>query len=635
MTKTRRDFIKMGTLAGSGLLLGPLPPVLHGRIETPYAGNALMETSYALLQKWGEGLLALQLGRPGMKTLHGGFLCPACSTIHGRSGDAVFPLLLLAEQTKDEKYLKAALDVYEWMESSVSAPDGSWMNEVSVSAWKGTTVFAATALAEAVQHFGHLVDGATRKRWMARLDKAAGYLYKTFTIKTGNINYPIAGSYALSLTGSLLHRQEYMDRGRALAHECLGYITKNDALIYGEGHPLQEPSAKGCYSVDLGYNVEESLPSLVLYGRLNNDQELLDRVAQSLRAHLEFMLPDGAWDNSWGTRNFKWTWWGSRTSDGCQPAYALMADRDPVFYTAALQNTLLLDACTHNNLLHGGPHYASHGVLPCVHHTFSHSKALATILTRQDSWKDITAPPSVLLPRAKEYGIKAFKDIHTWLLSAAGWRATVTGYDQEYSIKNGHASGGALTLLWHIRTGPLITAGMNSYQMVEPFNMQRDDDPQSMCLTPRFEWMGADGPYMNISDLKAEVRTRDTAGELVIHSSSQLVNEHQQAPPFPAACELQYIFTKERFTLRGACAAPAGKARFVLPLIATAGEKVTLAAANKLVIQKQGAVVTVESKTSLLPLTGTDKRIFNFVPGMEAFPVALESGHIEISISIS
>ena len=42
-------------------------------------------------------------------------------------------------------------------------------------------------------------------------------------------------------------------------------------------------------------------------------------VATSLRAHLEFMLPDGAWDNSWGTRNYKWTYWGSRTSDGTVP----------------------------------------------------------------------------------------------------------------------------------------------------------------------------------------------------------------------------------------------------------------------------------------------------------------------------
>ena len=44
-----------------------------------------------------------------------------------------------------------------------------------------------------------------------------------------------------------------------------------------------------------------------------------------METHLEFMLPDGAWDNSWGTRSFKWTYWGGRTSDGFMGGYYLMA----------------------------------------------------------------------------------------------------------------------------------------------------------------------------------------------------------------------------------------------------------------------------------------------------------------------
>ena len=73
-------------------------------------------------------------------------------------------------------------------------------------------------------------------------------------------------------------------------------------------------------AVDLGYNVEESLQSLVLYGLLEQDEEVLATVTKALTTHAEFMLPDGAWDNSWGTRSYKWTYWGSRTSDGCQAA---------------------------------------------------------------------------------------------------------------------------------------------------------------------------------------------------------------------------------------------------------------------------------------------------------------------------
>lgn len=48
-----------------------------------------------------------------------------------------------------------------------------------------------------------------------------------------------------------------------------------------------------------------------------------------MNTHLEFMLPDGAWDNSWGTRSFKWTYWGGRTSDGFMGGYYLMAARHP------------------------------------------------------------------------------------------------------------------------------------------------------------------------------------------------------------------------------------------------------------------------------------------------------------------
>ena len=83
---------------------------------------------------------------------------------------------------------------------------------------------------------------------------------------------------------------------------------------------------------------------------------MLSKVVASMKTHLEFMLPDGGWDNSFGTRNYKWTWWGSRTTGGCQPAYALLADRDPNFIEAAIRNTKLLDECTVNGVLMGGPH---------------------------------------------------------------------------------------------------------------------------------------------------------------------------------------------------------------------------------------------------------------------------------------
>ena len=72
-----------------------------------------------------------------------------------------------------------------------------------------------------------------------------------------------------------------------------------------------------------------------MYGMLTKDEEMLEFLTHSLREHLEFMLPDGAWDGSFSSRSYKWSYWGSRTSDGCQGAYGLMADRDPIFGEAA------------------------------------------------------------------------------------------------------------------------------------------------------------------------------------------------------------------------------------------------------------------------------------------------------------
>ena len=74
------------------------------------------------------------------------------------------------------------------------------------------------------------------------------------------------------------------------------------------------------------------------------------------------------------------TYWGSRTSDGCQIAYGILGEKNPLFAEAAARNTELLQNCTRDGLLHGGKMYDSAGELPCTHHTFCHAKALAALV---------------------------------------------------------------------------------------------------------------------------------------------------------------------------------------------------------------------------------------------------------------
>lgn len=630
MKLSRRKFIQMGSAAGAGYWLAPTPGAAQAANKP--AADPLFTEAFELLKDWGEGLLQLQVHRPGEPGLHGGILCPACAMVHGRSADIVFPLLYLCEATGDPRYSRAALSVYDWMENTVSLPDGSWVNELSASNWKGTTVFGAIALAESLQHFPHLLDAATRERWQRRLHAAMQYVFDTFTIDTGNINYPVTASYALALGGRLLNETAWQEKGKALAHEALHYFSLNDHLLYGEGHPSPVVSARGCYSIDLGYNVEESLPALVQYAQLTGDNEVLDAVFTSLQAHLSFMLPDGGWDNSWGSRNYKWTWWGSRTSDGCQPAYALMAYRDPVFYKAALLNTRLLKNCTHHHLLYGGLHNYRHGVAPCVHHTLGHSKALATLLVHQKDIRTPAQPGQLLLPMEKIQGVRQFKDIATWLFEHKGWRGTLTANDQQYNIKGGHAMGGAISLLWHPRTGPLLIAGMTRYQLVETTNMQRDKSAGNTNLTPRLELVQDGRVFSNILDPSGTVHHTTEEGVLQFVTQSRLTAEDGQPVQANNAADtrITYHISANRFSINVQYTGT-GTPVFILPLVATADEKITSSSSKRLLLHKPGGIVRVEAG-SPFTVTGADQRLFHFVPGMQAIVLQFTGHRIEVDL---
>ncbi|MDB5231798.1 MAG: hypothetical protein JWN76_2603 [Chitinophagaceae bacterium] len=620
MHSSRRDFLKAGALTSTGLLLSRNS---FAKASIFKDGGGLHDAAWSLLQQWGHALLSLQVHEPSHPGLQGGLLCPACATVHGRCGDAIYPFLYLADRIKDAVYTKAAVSLYDWMENTVSLPDGSWINEIAGTNWKGTTVFGMASLAESLIHFSHLLSPSTVQRWKERLGRAADYVYQEFTIETGNINYPVSASYALELIGQYLGRPHYQVKAKELAHAALNSITPNDHLLFGEGHPAHVPSSKGCYAVDLGYNVEESLPSLVLYAQLTKDDEVMNAAVISLNAHLEFMLPDGAWDNSWGTRNFKWTYWGSRTSDGCQHGYGLLASTHPVFYTAALKNTQLMQACTHKGLLYSGPHNYNANIPACVHHTFSHAKALTSLLLRGKESITKTA----LLPRENKYGVKQFKDIATWLVSSGQWKGTVTGYDVEYTMKSGHASGGALTMLWHEKAGPVIVASMNQYQLVEAYNMQRDKDPFSICLTPRFEITKQKIVYTNINDLDAAV----TATALVLQSKSRLVDENQS--PLQGSCSMEYNFTGNEFNLRGHTTEK--EVRFILPVIAASNEKASYAAPGHLQIEKPNGILHIRSAFPFKTLQPLEKRHFNYVPGLQAIAIVSESPDVSFEFSFT
>ena len=593
-----------------------------------------MQTIYdELLKTWCDAMVKHQITSIKSRGLYGGILCPSCSMVHGRSADAVYPLMHLAHITKESRYLDAAVLLQDWAEH-LSCPDGSWVNEVE-SGWKGITVFGAIALGEAIRNHGSILDLKILEQWKKRLHKATEYLYDNFDITTGNINYPVSCSAAMAIAAEIFDEPRYRIKGHDLAHESLEYFTDNK-ILFGEGRPQNGKTNRGCRPVDLGYNVEESLPALVLYGLLTGDEEVLETVTESLIQHLEFMLPDGAWDNSWGSRSYKWTYWGSRTSDGCQSAYALLSDRDPRFAEAAYRNAQLLKECTHDGLLHGGLHYKIKGELPCMHHTFCHSKTMATVLDHKAQAHRNSTPVS--LPREADTGVRYYPEIDTWLVAKGPWRATVTSNDWEY-FKGSHPSGGALSLLWHNDLRTVLSGSLNEYWLVEGINQQRHRDEIDMPLTPSFEYLENGIYYRSINDLNASVTCTEAADAIGFSISGRLVDKESKSP---ASGEIRYDIAYE-FTNN--CVAmkvninydtKIGNVRYYLPIISDQTETIeSLNEGSCMVCKKNGKLSVAANGLKILDCE--KQRIFNHVPGFQAVPfyIELQQGEaVEIRLSV-
>jgi hypothetical protein len=442
----------------------------------------------------------------------------------------------------------------------------------------------------------------------------------------------VTATLAFQLCGQALSEDRYFKRARDLAHEVLGQFTP-EGFLAGEGHPLKGISAKGCRPVDLGYNVEESLPSLALYSLLADDKPVQEQVIAAMKTHMEFMLPDGAWDNSWGSRNYKWSWWGSRTSDGCQPGFVLMSKFDPRFREAARRNLELMSACTHDGLLYGGPDYFAHGDLPCIHHSFTHAKALATVLDRGTFSAETGERPA--LPRDEAYGLKSFSTIGTRLAAIGPWRATVTEYDWEYTehvqpgagnLGGGHVSGGALSLLYHQALGPILTASMTEYLMVEIANQQQFREGPHMALTPRIEYENGE-TYTNLNDFKAVLAASQLAGEIVFNAEGRLLTASRQpVPGGDIGYRVAYrISDKGVEIVASTVGRTAGSApiRLIVPVIARDGEQAAQVDSQTVRIAKAKGTLAATTDATAGFEAGFKEKTFNLVPGFEAVPLAV------------
>ena len=640
----RRQFItQTGQTALAPSLLGSLLYPAGAARAAEAAKHSLPGTRPEELEKlfatWTDGLLARQIGPEADRESAGALACPACGFIHGRGGDAVYPLLRRARISKDERFVDAAVRLFNWMSCMDDKDTGGWINNLKpLSTWNGITTFSLITLCEALHYHGDLLPAPVRQRMTERAVKAADFIAKRFpSVKDSpsNVNYPMTTGYSLALAAKVLNLPRHRDQAKRLIYDCLQTrFSPNDHLLFGEFHPQDQRSPRGRYGVDLGYNVEESLQALTLYALLENDPVVRAAAVKAWRSHLAFMLPDGAWDNSWGTRVAKWTWWGSRTSDGCEQALFALAGENPVFGAAAWRNLRLQKACTHDGLLHGGPDLAHHGLKPCIHHTFTHAKALAATLDMFPALP--AADPKMRLPREIADGARDYADIGVVLTARAPWRATLGTGDATYSKdKAFHATGAAPGVIWHDAVGLLFVASLSDYLMVEPTNMVPLPDCGDEPLTLRIETRDGAKRWTNLYDTSAVLAHQDDGKRITAKSIVRLLAGGGSGADVAGACNLAYTFEREALTISAGIQDRRDARQpftLVLPLVSRRGEEVKRLSDNAVAIIKPRGRVVVSSTAPLR--LDRPERIFNHVPGFEALKLATDIPAGEVTVTV-
>lgn len=583
---------------------------------TAFAGGEkpVRDRAFDLARRWCDALIARQISCPADNRIDGAIACPACGLTHGRIADLVYPFVYFNVRTGEDRYLDAARRVIEWNERMMVRQDGGMYNDYK-SGWWPVTAFSQAAIGRTLLRFGARLPDDFRDRLRAVFVRESEFLDRKIDdafLGRVNVNYPAAMCESMILAYELLGDGKWKAKAQKIRRRLEGAILE-DGLLRGEGHPIEETSARGRAFVDLGYNMEETLPALYEYAIAAGDRELEAEVVRSFRTHFEFMLPDGALDDSCGSRAEKWTYYGSRTSDGMIAFLGAMALRgEPGAWTAVDRHLALLERCTgEDGLLAGGPGYGCAGEPACVHHAFAHVKSLVQFLMLEG---EAPAVAGGAMPREAAYGVKAFGSMGVELVSTGPWRATFSTTDATISHHQGNfqVSGGSPALLWHRELGPVAVGTMSFYKMTEEHNMQDlRKEMKVLTMTPRLE----DGGFHSAADGTAELVSEFRDGVYRASARGRLTNIFGKQS-FGYAFE--HRLDVSGFTMK---ATSEKAARFVFPVVIGGKDVVSYSKAPsaedgryRVTITKAGGrKLVLESDRELKPLV-TDRGETAFSP---------------------
>ena len=543
--------------------------------------------SERLLTTWSKALVGLQVSRPDRPELDGGVLCPSCAAFHGRTMDAVWPLCWLWRRTGDEGYLTAAKRLLRWSRLNLERPDGAYLNDPNMG-WRGTTIFAQTALGRVLDRWGGELDAATREEWLGMFRRQTAWCRRWMDDPdlVVNVNYRAGYALAMELAYRVLKDGDCRASGDAQAKRVLGCIAA-DGLLFGEAKPLEYVSPRGLRGVDIGYNVEETLPALLEWAELRGDDEALGKFLDCAETHLWFILPDGGVDNSFGSRAYKWSYWGSRTSDGILPMLSILVRHGRTNAVTAFNRTLgLYSRCTTaTGLLSGGLNYAEADEPTCVHHSFCHLKTLPQAIE-----SNVPACGGTPLPADGAFGLKRFPTAGVALAGVGPWRASFSENDVYFVDDNGKSTGGgSMTLLYHRALGPVFAASMPAWSVIERMSMQEQTkDDVTRCLTPRLE----SGSCMSVYDDRVRFEVSGDAGGVRTRVRGCLT-DRQDRPMEKGTFGLSWTLDAERVSVE---ATTQSAATLVLPVLADGSSRVELQGCSAVVFRTNGCVTVTANR---------------------------------------
>lgn len=545
---------------------------------------------YNLIKSWCDRLLETQLDMPDNPLLDGAILCSGCAIVHGRCADMILPLVLLYDKTGEERYLTAAKKLIDWTEYNLLTEHDDYRNDLG-NRWKGTNIFSCLAIGETLHRFGNILDKETFEKWdnifRRRASAAIGFCEKVGP----HINYNAGAAAMFAFAYKYTGEQKFLEQALKQELFCREHFDA-EGLFFGEGKPLDGTTAKGCHYIDMGYNLEESIPLLVMHSVWLNDAGKIKFYTDRAIDHLGFMLPDGAIDNSWGTRQNKWTYWGSRTSDGMHEGFVYIAKNNPVIAKAVRRNAELLKACTSEGNLYGGLMYKSANEPACIHHAFDHAKSLAVLyLEMGDEFENCEA---AVLPRENE-GVRAYQNSFLYTVTKGAFIATVNACDT-HIYSGSETGGGAVSMLWHKKYGAVMAATLNRFVPTEPLNMQiqRNVDDE-ICNTAR----------VGNSDLDKTVRLNRTDFNITAKSEQN-------------GFEIKYEFCDDSVKI---CVLSNADTEYVLPIVSQSGDSVC-ELKNEVIFNK---IISVEFDGAYKISPEGPKRYFHPVGGFQykhlTFPV--------------